>query len=120
MSKEKYIDHEGKRYFYEYRLANDGEICLATTDPDKYCNGVYAYSRKDPGDGLAFVVLRSVNINRSRGFYWCETFYQGWYPCEWKDDHWEFPGTNSTFQDDMFLQIDERPIVRAMPEKRMI
>jgi len=57
MKEEQYVDHDGIRYWYVYRLAEDGDVCLGTTDPTKYCNGVYAYSRKDPGDGMAFVVI---------------------------------------------------------------
>lgn len=60
-TKFRFVDFEGCRYWYEYRLANKGEICLATEDPEKYCNGVYAYSPKDPGNGKAFVVLLSNN-----------------------------------------------------------
>lgn len=59
---ETYIDHNGTRYFYRYRLAKDGEICLATEDPDKYCNGVYSYSSKDPGNGMAYVVVRAEDL----------------------------------------------------------
>ena len=51
------IVYEGKEYHYEYRLAKDGEKCLATKDPKKYCNGFYSYSIKDPGNGKAFVVV---------------------------------------------------------------
>lgn len=58
----KYIDYQGKRYFYEHRLAKDGEMCLGTMNPDEYCNGLYAYSSKDPGDGMAFVVTETVEL----------------------------------------------------------
>lgn len=56
------IVHEGKIYHYEHRLAKDGEICLATLRPKEYCNGLYRYSKKDPGDGMAFVVVETEPI----------------------------------------------------------
>jgi hypothetical protein len=56
------IEIEGFIYRYEYRLAKSNELCLATTDPKKYCNGFYLYSSKDPGDGLAFVVTETDNL----------------------------------------------------------
>lgn len=58
-----HIDHEGTRYYYEHRLAKDGEICLGTMNPQEYCNGVYSFSKKDPGDGLAFVVTEQEPIS---------------------------------------------------------
>ena len=52
------IVHEGVRYFYEHRVAKHKvDTCLATKDPKAYCNGTYLYSSKDPGSGLAFVVV---------------------------------------------------------------
>jgi len=51
------IFYEGTQYFYEERLAKNGEKCLATKDPKKYCNGFYSYSDKDEGDGVEFVLL---------------------------------------------------------------
>lgn len=51
------VEWMGTKYYYEHRPAEDGEICLATTDPQLYCNGVYTFSSKDPGDGMAFVVM---------------------------------------------------------------
>ena len=58
----KHIDHEGYRYWYERKLArNRIDICLATKNPDEYCNGVFLYSDKDPGDGLEFVVVKTDN-----------------------------------------------------------
>lgn len=48
-----------KNYWYEYdlRLAKDRvDICLATKDPLKYCNGYFKYSAKDPGSGREFVI----------------------------------------------------------------
>jgi predicted RNase H-like nuclease (RuvC/YqgF family) len=60
----KFVDHEGIRYWYEYRLAQDRvDICLATTDPNEYCNGTYLYSTKDPGNGMAFVVIRTEPVD---------------------------------------------------------
>jgi hypothetical protein len=50
------VEYLGITYYFEHRLAKDGEICLATTDPKLFCNGLYTYSSKDPGDGMAFVV----------------------------------------------------------------
>jgi hypothetical protein len=51
------IKYKGYSYYYEYRVAKDGEICLGTKDPEKYCNGFYSYSSKDEGSGMAFVVI---------------------------------------------------------------
>jgi len=54
------IECDGFWYEYEYKSAKDNEdICLGTEDPEKYCNGIYLYSTKDPGNGLAFVVIDS-------------------------------------------------------------
>ncbi len=50
------IAFEGFIYEYEKKPAENGDLCLATNDPQKYCNGVYSYSSKDNGDGLAFVI----------------------------------------------------------------
>ena len=59
-----YINYEGYKYWYEYKLAKDRvDTCLATKDPKKYCNGFYLYSTKDPGNGKAFVVIKSDNPN---------------------------------------------------------
>ncbi len=59
-----YIMYEGYKYWYEYQLARDRkDICLATTDPKKYCNGLYLFSTKDPGNGKAFVVITSNKPN---------------------------------------------------------
>ena len=53
-----FIEFEGHKYWYEYRLAKDRkDMCLATKDPKKYCNGIYKYSTKDPGNGMAFVIV---------------------------------------------------------------
>lgn len=60
----KTIEYKGHHYWYEYKLAKDCvDICLATNDPEKYCNGFYLYSMKDPGNGKAFVVIRTDNPN---------------------------------------------------------
>ena len=62
-----YINYEGYKYWYEYRLAKDRiDTCLATKDPEKYCNGFYLYSTKDPGNGKAFVVIKTNNPNFKR------------------------------------------------------
>lgn len=54
------IEYEGFIYWYEYKLARDRvDICLATTNPKQFCNGVYLYSAKDPGNGMAFVVIET-------------------------------------------------------------
>jgi hypothetical protein len=45
------------QYWYKYKLAKNGDICLATKDPQEYCNGFYRYNTKDPGDGKEFVVI---------------------------------------------------------------
>jgi hypothetical protein len=59
-----YIDYEGYRYWYEYKGAKDRvDMCLATKDPKRYCNGFYLYSTKDPGNGFAFVVVKHNNPN---------------------------------------------------------
>lgn len=54
------------KYFYEHKPAKDGDICLSTKDPNLYCNGVYAYSEKDPGSAKQFVVIKQVNIAEER------------------------------------------------------
>ena len=57
------IEYQGYIYFYEYKLANNKDICLATKDPKVYINGFYSYSDKDSGDGKAFVVVNHNNPN---------------------------------------------------------
>jgi hypothetical protein len=47
----------GKKAVYEKRLAKNGEICLATKEPRKYCNGFFRFSAKDSGSGSAFVLI---------------------------------------------------------------
>ena len=53
----KEISYNGKIYLYEYRAAINGDSCLATKDPNKYFNGIYKYSSKDPGSGICFVIV---------------------------------------------------------------
>lgn len=60
-----HIDYNGYRYVYEYRPGTNGDICLATKDPKKYCNGFYSFSSKDPGNGMAFVVVGHTNPNEN-------------------------------------------------------
>lgn len=51
------IEINGYWYEYEHKSARHGiDYCLATTDPKQYCNGVYLYSKKDPGSGMEFVI----------------------------------------------------------------
>ena len=57
------IDYDGYWYEYEYRLAKHRiDLCLATKDPKEYCNGYYLYSDKDPGNGMAYVILNTNNL----------------------------------------------------------
>lgn len=53
------VEMNGFRYWFEYILAKKGDMCLATKDPMSYCNGYYAYSPKDPGNGKAFVIMET-------------------------------------------------------------
>lgn len=58
----KRIEHEGYWYDYEHKLARDRkDFCLATKDPEEYCNGYYLYSQKDPGSGKCFVIVATNN-----------------------------------------------------------
>lgn len=51
------IQMNGYWYEYEYKAARHRvDICLATTNPQQYCNGVFLYSMKDPGSGIEFVI----------------------------------------------------------------
>lgn len=62
MELKKCIEYKGFIYYYEHKIAKDGiDICLATKDPKKYCNGFYLYSDKDPGSSMAFVVIAHDN-----------------------------------------------------------
>lgn len=56
-----WIDPEtGYKYWWEKKAAKHKvDICLGTTDPEKYCNGVFLYSSKDPGTGIEFVVVNT-------------------------------------------------------------
>ena len=59
-----FITYEGYKYFFEHKLAKHKiDMCLATKNPHEYCNGVYMYSDKDPGDGMAFVIVTTDNPN---------------------------------------------------------
>ena len=61
-----FIEYKGFKYWYEHRAAKHRvDICLATKDPKKYCNGFYLYSDKDPGSGKCFVVVKTDNPNPS-------------------------------------------------------
>ncbi len=52
------IQMNGYFYQYDHKLAkNRVDICLATENPKKYCNGYYQYSDKDPGTGKEFVII---------------------------------------------------------------
>ena len=56
------IEHDGYTYWYEHKLArHKRDLCLATEDPKKYCNGWYQYSHKDPGSGKCFVIVKTNN-----------------------------------------------------------
>jgi len=58
------IELDGYWYEYEHKLAKHKiDICLATKDPTKYCNGYYRYSEKDPGDGKEFVIIDTNDPN---------------------------------------------------------
>lgn len=57
-----HIEHEGYTYWYEHKVARHRvDLCLATKDPKRYCNGYYLYSDKDPGSGKCFVIVRTDN-----------------------------------------------------------
>ncbi len=61
------IEYEGHTYWYEHKVAKDRQdLCLATKDPKKYCNGWYLYSTKDPGDGRCFVITKTNNPELKR------------------------------------------------------
>lgn len=61
---ENFVNHLGYKYWYEYRIAKHRvDICLATKNPQEYCNGFYLYSDKDPGSAKAFVITRTDNPN---------------------------------------------------------
>jgi len=57
-------------YWYERKVAKHGmSICLATRNPLEYCNGLYLYSQKNPGSGLAFVVTKTTNSEKIQELY---------------------------------------------------
>ena len=69
---QEFIEYEGHKYWYEHKLAeNRVDICLATKDPKKYCNGFYKYSDKDPGSGKAKAIkTKERNVHAFvRGLY---------------------------------------------------
>jgi len=56
------VKREGYWYKFEFKLAkNRIDYCLATTNPDMYCNGWYLYSGKDPGTGKEYVIVDTNN-----------------------------------------------------------
>ena len=57
------LEYKGHKYWYVHKLAKKGDVCLATYDPTKYCNGYFLYSLKDPGDGKEFVIIQSDDVN---------------------------------------------------------
>lgn len=61
-----HIIHNNTKYFYEHKPAKNGDICLATKNPQQYCNGIYKYSTKDPGSPKQFVVIKQINITEER------------------------------------------------------
>jgi hypothetical protein len=71
-----HIDYEGYRYCYEKRPGKNGEICLATKDPKKYCNGFYSFSSKDPGNRMD-----------AEGTAYCFLHYSGWGEIEDEEFH---------------------------------
>jgi len=60
-----HIEYKGYLYWYEYKLAKHRvDMCLATKNPKKYCNGFYLFSTKDEGNGKAFVIVKTNNPNK--------------------------------------------------------
>jgi hypothetical protein len=58
------VEMNGYWYQYQHKLARHGvDTCLATKNPQEYCNGLYLFSSKDPGDGRAFVVVATTDPN---------------------------------------------------------
>lgn len=58
----KHIEYDGYIYWFEHKLArNRIDLCLATKDPQTYCNGYFLYSDKDPGSGMEFVIVKTNN-----------------------------------------------------------
>lgn len=62
--KEGIIEHDNMIYWFKYKLAKNGNLCLATQNPYEYCNGTFGYSDKDPGDGMEFVVVNYRHKNQ--------------------------------------------------------
>lgn len=62
----KSIKYNGYTYYYsnEVNPIDRESICLATKNPDEYCNGFYLYSKKDPSSGRPFVVIDHNNPNK--------------------------------------------------------
>ncbi|MFW6243424.1 MAG: hypothetical protein ACOC2W_04625 [bacterium] len=53
---------DGFWYEYTQELAlNKVDFCLATKNPEEYCNGYYIYSSKDPGSGVEFIIINTNN-----------------------------------------------------------
>jgi hypothetical protein len=57
------VSMNGFRYWYEHIVSHKGDMCLSTNNPNKYCNGYYAYSPKDPGSGKCFVIVETDDPN---------------------------------------------------------
>jgi hypothetical protein len=53
------VELDGFRYWFKYIVAKEGDMCLDTDDPMTHCNGFYAYSTNDPGNGRAFVIMET-------------------------------------------------------------
>lgn len=62
-TEQNYVEYNGYKYYYKHRVAKDREIVLATTDIERYCNGFYTYSCKDPGDGICYVIIKTDDPN---------------------------------------------------------
>ena len=96
------IESNNLYYDYEYRIAYNGEICLSTKNPESYCNGFHSFSTKDPGNGMAFVIIETNDADcfdsmkpeqkmtcnspfiwRSTPVYCMECFYK------YRSVHWE-------------------------------
>lgn len=60
MSTAKIITHKGFWYRYDFLIPRVGiDYCLATNEPEQYCNGIYKY--KDKLDKKEFVILDTNN-----------------------------------------------------------
>ncbi len=59
----------GHKYCYEYKVArHQKDLCLGTSDPTKFCNGIFLYSEKDPGSGKEFVVTSTTDLELLRAY----------------------------------------------------